>query len=145
MAIRHADNPAYSDMWQREQEELRREHQRLLYVAMTRARDHLVMIGALKDDRKPLKQNTWLEYLHTASPEPLFASPVEMPDGMRLYASPSIEGGVARTPAEAPVQKEDERVQLKQIDVRQVIDNLSPIPPSKTPEWKRASSASRRS
>ena len=47
MAVKDKESTLYDELWQREQEELRREHQRLLYVAMTRARDHLVMLGTL--------------------------------------------------------------------------------------------------
>jgi ATP-dependent exoDNAse (exonuclease V) beta subunit len=47
-----------------EREEIKREHQRLLYVAMTRARDHLIMLGTLGNGKTPVKQNTWLDYLH---------------------------------------------------------------------------------
>jgi ATP-dependent exoDNAse (exonuclease V) beta subunit len=51
MAVRNAANPLYDELWGREREELQREHQRLLYVAMTRARDHLVMIRTLADGK----------------------------------------------------------------------------------------------
>ena len=67
IAIKDPDNPVYDDMWKGdngEQEELRREHQRLLYVAMTRARDHLIMLGTLGTGKTLVKQNTWLDYLH---------------------------------------------------------------------------------
>ncbi|HAK59238.1 MAG TPA: hypothetical protein DCO77_02495, partial [Nitrospiraceae bacterium] len=68
MAARDGESPAYQELWSREQEELVREHQRLLYVAMTRARDHLVMIGTLAAGKKPFRQNAWLSYLHQAIP-----------------------------------------------------------------------------
>ena len=67
IAIKDAANPVYDDMWKGdsgEQEELKREQQRLLYVAMTRARDHLIMLGTLGTGKMPVKQNSWLDYLH---------------------------------------------------------------------------------
>ena len=91
MAIRGADNPVYEDLWKGEhgeQEELRREHQRLLYVAMTRARDHLIMLGTLGNNKTPIKQNTWLEYLSTAAPKPLFDAAIDLTSGVRLRSYP---------------------------------------------------------
>jgi double-strand break repair helicase AddA len=149
MALKDETNPLYEEMWEREQEELRREHQRLLYVAMTRARDHLVMIGTLNRDEKPLSPHTWLGYLHTAAPKPLFDSPNEPQPGVRIYACPAApaEAVVDSTPPQVPLpvvplQKDvsggPARLPVKQIDVRRVIGNLSPVPPSRSPEWKRA-------
>ena len=89
MAVRDAKSPLYDEMWEREREELRHEHQRLLYVAMTRARDHLIMLGTLKDGKKPPAQNTWLEYLHGAAPKPLFETMLETTGGMRVYSYPA--------------------------------------------------------
>jgi ATP-dependent helicase/nuclease subunit A len=157
MALKDAANPLYEEMWEREKEELRREHQRLLYVAMTRARDHLVMIGTLKQDERPLSRNTWLGYLHAAAPKPLFDSPDEPMPGVRRYSSAGVPGDavIGSKPPQAPLvpppmpggdigagdeagQGASERLPGERIDVRRVIGNLSPIPPSRSPEWKRA-------
>ena len=144
MAVKDAANPLYDELWGREREELRREHQRLLYVAMTRARDHLVMIGALSEGKTPIKQNTWLHYLHAASPKPLFDAPKELPSSLCVYSYPNtVEGAnVPENPPQPPFEQEglasSEQVPMPRIDVRQIIDNLSPIAPSKAPEWKRA-------
>ncbi|MGE5173013.1 MAG: UvrD-helicase domain-containing protein [Betaproteobacteria bacterium] len=145
MAVKDAVTPLYAEMWEKEKEELRREHQRLLYVAMTRARDHLVMIGTLKDGKKPLKQNTWLDYLHAAAPKPLFDASIESPPGIRVYSDPGVSTEAGGPQKQSPLprgnkgdQEKLEQSPEKQIDVQQIIINLSPIPPSKTPEWKRA-------
>jgi ATP-dependent helicase/nuclease subunit A len=149
MALKDGASPLYEEMWEREKEELRREHQRLLYVAMTRARDHLVMIGTLNRDERPLGPHTWLGYLHEAAPKPLFDSPCEPMPGVRRYSCPSAPGEAVtgskppRTPlAGHPARKDGfggpERLPLGQIDVQGVIKNLSPVPPSRSAEWKRA-------
>jgi len=146
MAVRDAANPVYHEMWQREQEELRREHQRLLYVAMTRARDRLVMIGALAGNGRPVKENTWLDCLHAAAPRPLFESPVELPDGTRTYTHSSAteaaspDSSVERRGRPSPFQGASggDASSEASMDVSRIISNLSPVPPSKAPEWKRA-------
>ncbi len=68
LAVKDGDNPLYEELWDQEKQELQREHQRLLYVAMTRARDCLVMIGTLEKNSKPFKESAWLNYLHQAIP-----------------------------------------------------------------------------
>src|SRR4030067_2432778 len=88
MAMKDAANPVYNELWEREREELRREHQRLLYVAMTRARDHLIMTGTLSNGHTPYKQNSWLSYLNEAAPKPLFDREVKSQPGLITYAHP---------------------------------------------------------
>jgi ATP-dependent helicase/nuclease subunit A len=139
MAVKDAANPLYEELWEREKEELRREHQRLLYVAMTRARDHLVMIGMRKDDKKPLKQCTWLDYLHAAAPKPLFDSEGTSKQGFITYQYSSAmpvpdRGEIHATPRHGNSRQSPS----DRIDIQAVIDNLAPIPPSKSLEWKRA-------
>ncbi len=68
MAAKSDASPIYDELWEREREELLSEHQRLLYVAMTRARDHLVMLGSWNDGKAPVKTDTWLEFLHRSVP-----------------------------------------------------------------------------
>ncbi len=67
LAVKDGDNPLYEAVGPGEAE-FQREHQRLLYVAMTRARDCLVMIGTLDKNSKPFKESAWLNYLHQAIP-----------------------------------------------------------------------------
>ena len=137
IAAKGGGNPVYADLWEREKEELRREHQRLLYVAMTRARDHLVMIGALENKSRPFRQNSWLSSLHEAFPAAdveAGASPrlIEhvLPDG-KARTIPFDQAALGETPpAEQPREHE--------VDMEAFIDNIAPIPPSKAPEWKRA-------
>jgi ATP-dependent helicase/nuclease subunit A len=143
MARKDASNPLYAEMWEREKEELRREHQRLLYVAMTRARDHLVMIGTSKDDKMPAKPNTWLDYLSTAAPKPLFDAEIDLPSGVRLRSYPDTAKELsAHKDPQAPFKKDGhsntEQGSTKKLDAQRIIDNLSALPASESPEWKRA-------
>jgi len=144
IAIKDANNPVYNDMWKGdsgEREEIKREQQRLLYVAMTRARDHLIMLGTLGNSKTPVKQNTWLDDLHTTAPQPLFAAPIDGPAGVRFYSYPVSERGpgiTGKTPS-VPLSKGGvEQGVSAQIDVQQVLNNISPIPRSNALEWKRA-------
>jgi ATP-dependent helicase/nuclease subunit A len=137
MAARGGGNPVYADLWEREKEELRREHQRLLYVAMTRARDHLVMIGTIENGNRPYRQNAWLSSLHEAVPA------AEMNDGTghRLIEYTLPDGHARVVPADraaVPGMRPAEPLRETVIDADEVIANIAPIPPSKSPEWKRA-------
>jgi ATP-dependent helicase/nuclease subunit A len=139
MAVKDDGSPVYDELWDREHDELLREHQRLLYVAMTRARDHLFMIGALNDGRTRIKQNTWLSYVHEAASMPLFEKPLETGTGLTTYAYPSdtaipAESGVLRSAQNDKQMKSA----ATEIDTKTVIDNLSPLPRSETPAWKTA-------
>ncbi len=143
MAIKDGSNPLYAEMWEREKEELRREHQRLLYVAMTRARDHLIMIGTSRDDKMPAKPNTWLDYLSTAAPKPLFDAAIDLASGVRLRSYPDTPKELsANKKPQAPFEKDGhggpEQGRIKKMDAQRIIDNLSALPSSKSPEWKRA-------
>jgi ATP-dependent helicase/nuclease subunit A len=138
MAFKDGANPLYDDLWESEKEELLREHQRLLYVAMTRARDHLIMIGAHAPGRLPVKPNTWLDYLHEAAPKPLFDGETASKAGLLIRAWPLQAASVAGIePFSAPSQTSvltDERF----ADIGLIMANISPIPPSDTAEWKNA-------
>ncbi len=148
IAIKDATNPVYGDMWKgdsSEQEELKREQQRLLYVAMTRARDHLVMLGTLGTGRTPIKQDTWLDYLHTTAPQPLFEQPIDGPAGMRLYSIPmsAWASTIIMNPPSFPApakrgRGEDEQGVSAQVDLQKVLDHISPLLRSDALEWKRA-------
>ncbi len=140
MAIRDADNPVYEDLWKGErgeQEELRREHQRLLYVAMTRARDHLIMLGTLGNNKTAIKQNTWLDFLHQALSLDQNKSADEGAAVVH-YVYPDWQAQIATMETTAKQQTAQQRTSETEIDVASVVENLSPLPLSETPEWKRA-------
>jgi len=137
MAVRDTVNPVYDELWQREHKERLHEHQRLFYVAMTRARDHLVMIGTLYDGKAPIKQNTWLDYLHRTIP--MFQTNGDGRDARIVnYAYPVWQAQIipaARTGQPSPRQ---EMKGGPEIDVNAILDNLSPLQRSESPEWKKA-------
>jgi ATP-dependent helicase/nuclease subunit A len=138
MAVKDGENPVYDELWEREQEELRREHQRLLYVAMTRARDHLIMIGTLASGKKPLKENAWLSELHRAIP-PLQESGCDSTPCLITASHPDWK---ARTlpleqPAPHPRAGARQRRELE-VDGKTVLENISPLQVSKSPEWRKA-------
>ena len=139
MAIKDAGSPVYDELWAREHDELLREHQRLLYVAMTRARDHLFMIGALTGGRTPIKQNTWLSYLHESAMMPLFEKPPVTGPGLTVYVYPADVS--IRAKSEIPSDVRNDRhgeSAAAERDMKLVLDNLSPVPRSETPAWKTA-------
>jgi ATP-dependent helicase/nuclease subunit A len=139
MAVKDVANPLYEKLWKQEMEELKREHQRLLYVAMTRARDHLVMIGVRKDEKKPLKQSTWLDYLHIAAPKPLLDSVIKSRPGITTYEYPVGTSLQEKGVIIDTLQTVNPRKSASPpIDTQAVIGNLAPIPPLKSLEWKRA-------
>jgi ATP-dependent helicase/nuclease subunit A len=138
MAVRNDANPVYDELWEREFNELLREHQRLLYVAMTRARDRLVMIGTLNSGRTPIRQNTWLDYLHQTIP--MFQR--ENGEGGQFilkYDYPDFQAQVystgTRVSRPLPRQATD---RAYKIDAKTVLDNLSPAQRSESLEWKKA-------
>jgi ATP-dependent helicase/nuclease subunit A len=136
MAVKDKESTLYDEMWEREQEELRREHQRLLYVAMTRARDHLVMLGTLENGKKPFKQNSWLSYLHQAIPATEIAS--EPSSQLIEYACPEWTGRMLPAAAPDAGSRPGERKKALAIDADRVLANISSIPASRSPEWKKA-------
>jgi ATP-dependent helicase/nuclease subunit A len=138
MAIKDTANPVYDEMWEREREELRREHQRLLYVAMTRARDHLIMIGSLANGKTPCKQNSWLSYLHEAEPKPLLDAEVTSRPGLITYAYPASASLRAEGEAISAFKTEAVASGAEEIDIEILIKNLSPVPRSDSLEWKSA-------
>ena len=151
MAVKDRVNPVYDELWELEQKELLREHQRLLYVAMTRARDHLVMIGALNNGKSTVKPNTWLAYLHGASPKPLFDAPFRIAAGISVYACPAEKADYGRPAAFLPqyrektgsfteqeCETESKHASVKEPDIDRVIENLTAVERSETPVWTKA-------
>ncbi len=136
MGVKDGLNPVYKELWDREHEELLREHQRLLYVAMTRARDHLIMIGTLNDGSRQVKQDTWLGYLHEAAPEPLFGSRIKTGSTTR-YAYPSAaDGGASGLSPVTSQQQEPAASATIGSDI--LLQKLSPLSRADAPEWKKA-------
>ena len=138
MSWKAAGGPAYAGMWMREQGELQQEQQRLLYVAMTRACDHLVMIGALSDKKTPVLKNTWLQYLHDAIPA-LNETSGKPDEPVRCFSWPDWQ---AQQPAELPQDRR--RTELKTaelstpLDPVAVLGNIEPLPASRVEKWSKA-------
>lgn len=140
IAIKDPDNPVYDDLWKGEngeQEDLKREHQRLFYVAMTRARDHLFMIGTLTNNKTAVKQNTWLDYLHRAIGLEQHAG--TEPDVLiSEYAYPDWQARDGSTRTQAGPRAAGVVQQRVELNAQAILDNLAPLPRSGTPAWKRA-------
>jgi ATP-dependent helicase/nuclease subunit A len=139
MAVKSADNPVYEELWsggQGEQEELRREHQRLLYVAMTRARDHLIMLGTLASVKAPVRPNTWLDFLHRSL---RLSREKNAGAGQAVvkYAHPDWQAQPVAAEGETGQQPAPERPGEAGPDITIVIRNIAPLPLSEAPEWKR--------
>ena len=138
MAVRDKENPVYAELWERERGELLQEHQRLLYVAMTRARDHLVMIGTLNgSEEAPVRQNTWLQFFRRAVP---IGPAGDRPD-TRLLVSAWPEWNVRSGEGEfagAVGEEQSEQRPQAAVDLARVLGNLAPVPPSEAREWKKA-------
>jgi len=94
------DNPAYASLKENEGRERIEEAKRLMYVAMTRAKDHLVILAGVregKDAKEGRKgwnppSESWLSFLQDARPVSLFSSGPE-PGGElpALYRYPAVE------------------------------------------------------
>jgi ATP-dependent helicase/nuclease subunit A len=142
IAIKDPNNPVYDDMWKGdlgEQEEIRREQQRLLYVAMTRARDHLIMLGALGTGRTPIKQNTWLDYAHKTLLRPRGEAGNDADSGPIVqYSFPDWQAQDPDLERQSSHQRNREEQSDGVVDSKIILDNISPLPRSEAPEWKRA-------
>jgi ATP-dependent exoDNAse (exonuclease V) beta subunit len=141
IAIKDTNNPVYNDMWKGdsgEQNEILREHQRLLYVAMTRARDHLIMIGTLGTGKTPIKQNTWLDYVHKTIIR-LPGQAGDEADGRILqYSFPDWQAqDLSLGPQTGPQREREDRL-AEEVDLKTILVNISPLARSEAPEWKRA-------
>jgi ATP-dependent helicase/nuclease subunit A len=143
MAGPDRENPVYGELWEREQDELRQEHQRLLYVAMTRACDHLIMTGALANGRKTgqgpaVDRNTWLQYLHDAFPA--LGQQAGGPVGRVLsFSYPDWKPQPLPDDRQAaPRSGSGEQVQPAVLDPAAIIENIAPLPSSDSIAWKKA-------
>ncbi|HEX9021249.1 MAG TPA: UvrD-helicase domain-containing protein [Nitrospirota bacterium] len=140
MALKAPGNPLYEDLWKGEngeQEELTHEHQRLLYVAMTRARDRLIMLGARANGTAPVKTNTWLAYLRKTLPLQQAPEPEAGPRVVK-YSCPDWKAQDRPGRKEAGRQSAAPEQQENKVDQNRVLENISPLPRSDTPQWKRA-------
>ncbi len=138
IAVKNAEGPGYDELWEQEREELLREHQRMLYVAMTRARDHLVMIGTLTNGKSAVKPGTWLGYLHASAPMPLLDNPVEEQGAVMYIYPPDIVKPAGERALPAILSGREKSSATADIDIQTIINNLAPLPRSETPEWKSA-------
>jgi len=135
IAVRRSGNLVYEELWrgeQGEQEELRREHQRLLYVAMTRARDHLIMLSTLANGRNPVKPNTWLDFLQQSLR--ITRENNGNAGNMVHYSYPDWKAQPwAREISQQFIsgQQDEEEVNLDTI-----AQNIAPLPVSEAPAWK---------
>ncbi|QLH74482.1 MAG: UvrD-helicase domain-containing protein [Methanomassiliicoccales archaeon] len=110
------------------------ESKRLLYVAMTRARDHLILSGSNSSDKdKPSDKNKasgkdkgvrWLELLRSAMPNGCFS-----PDGNKVELAPDVEMGVLRSKDLEGEVKERERPELLKIGQEvKMLKEWAPLP-----------------
>jgi ATP-dependent helicase/nuclease subunit A len=134
MAVKDGANPVYTELWGREREELQREHQRLLYVAMTRAQDHLVMVGTLNGEAGTIKPGTWLSYLRAAAPRPLFDAATAREPGVTLFAFPDSPALMREEPRRPGAAQTGQPAALS-FDRAVLAANLEPIPRSISLEW----------
>jgi ATP-dependent helicase/nuclease subunit A len=143
IAIKDAHNPVYDDLWKGdhgEQDEITREHQRLLYVAMTRARDHLIMLGALGTGKTPIRQNTWLDYVHKTLIRSLRETADKAEGRIVRYSCPDWQAQELFPEPQTNRQRDREyrNDNDREVDIKTVLDNISRFPRSEALEWKRA-------
>ncbi len=134
LAVKNEHNSLYRDLWEREQQELRREHQRLLYVAMTRARDHLVMIGTISAGFHPLRRNSWHSFVREAIP----GTQQQTDTGIYHSAFPDWLAEKWFSPWSAAKERPQSQAVPAAFDPAIILANLAPIPASETPEWRSA-------
>jgi ATP-dependent helicase/nuclease subunit A len=138
MASRDKNSTAYAGMLEREKGELQQEHQRLLYVAMTRACDHLVMIGTLAASEAPVKQNTWLQYLHGAIPS-LGRTDGPPNAGALCFTYPEWQAGPPGEAPEGPHPAAQRAPAVPAaIDPAAVLQNIGAIAASHVERWTTA-------
>jgi ATP-dependent helicase/nuclease subunit A len=138
LAVKDGDNPLYHELWEREKQELQREHQRLLYVAMTRARDCLVMIGTLDKNNKPFKESAWLNYLHQAIPVSMDG---RGKNGTGITVSSYPEWQAEMLPvlqAGFFQKKQKEETPGTMVNAQTILDTIAPVPSSASLEWRTA-------
>jgi ATP-dependent helicase/nuclease subunit A len=140
VAIKGTENPLYEDMWKGEdgeQEELRREHQRLLYVAMTRSRDHLIMIGTRPNGKTALRQNAWLDYLDKTLLPPMETGG-ETGTLLVEYSYPEWRPrSIAMAPQAGQYSAAAGQKRIE-VNAQTILGNIAPFPRSAALEWKKA-------
>jgi len=134
LAIKDSDNPLYEELWEQEKQELQREHQRLLYVAMTRARDRLVMIGTLRRNKSPFRESAWLSYLHQSIP----MSTEQSDTGVTVFSYPLWQTAPLPVRPAGAFQREQQQEPAGAVNAQAILENIAPLPPSATLEWRTA-------
>ncbi len=131
MAVKGDGNSLYAELWEQEQQELIREHQRLLYVAMTRARDHLVMIGTTEQEGRGARKNTWLDFLRRTGAADALRSSAEPP--MVCSPAPPRDAGRDNDHLDA-----DPATTSEPFDAGLLLDRIRPLAVPAAAEWKKA-------
>jgi hypothetical protein len=96
------------------------------------------MIGTLGTGRTPIKQNTWLDYVHKTIIR-LPGDAGDKADGRILqYSFPDWQTqDLSLVPQTGPQRNKGTRID-EEVDLRTLLDNISPLARSEAPEWKRA-------
>jgi len=138
LAIKDGENPLYEELWNSEKQELQMEHQRLLYVAMTRARDCLVMIGTVEKGNKPFRESAWLNYVHQALPRST-EGPGLNDQSITVSSYPEWQAEMLPVLRSGAFKKEQkEETTRTMVNAQQVLDTMAPLPSSTSLEWKTA-------
>ncbi len=137
LAIKDGDNPLYEELWEQEKQELQREHQRLLYVAMTRARDCLVMIGTLEKNGKSFKESAWLSYLHQAIPAEADRNGQDGP-AITVFSYPEWQAEMLPVLKTGVFEKEQKEETRLMVNAQIILENIAPVPSSTSLEWRTA-------
>jgi hypothetical protein len=95
------------------------------------------MFGMLANNRTPVKQNTWLDYLHRTLDLPNDTGGEAVPR-ISEFAFPDWQARDGSVDAQEGPRAEDVAREQVKINVRAVLDNIAPLPRSETPAWKRA-------
>lgn len=114
---------SYGALEQAEEAEQDGEETRLLYVAMTRAKDHLVVLA---EDKKPAK-GSWLEKIYSAAPEGLFGADFAAIPSPCEYVYPR-DGRPAAMAAETDADEMPFSLPKT--------DRLAPVPPVPAVAWR---------
>jgi hypothetical protein len=93
------------------------------------------MLGTIENGNKPFKQNSWLSWLHEAIPAAEIA--VEPASQIIEYTFPEGTGRMQPVAAPAVGSRLREK-KATTVDANRVLANISSIPASRSPEWKKA-------
>jgi ATP-dependent exoDNAse (exonuclease V) beta subunit len=102
---------------------------------MTRARDHLVMIGTIGSAETPYGKHSWLSSLRQAIPSSVTASGGSPCTVCTSWPDGSAEVVPSQTQPAVPAGQRRRDIA---IDPAAVLAGLAPVPSSRVPEWKKA-------